>query len=219
MAEFVIIVAGVLVALAVDSLVERMHERELEASYLRRLETEVRNDSILIVSGIAFIDRADSALVQLLQLRRAGVTPPDGARLIDGLMRARVSGIPAALSQNTFDELRSTGAIRFIRDAETRSEIGSHYATIVRSRAQLETDYTHYPLALSEVLPGEVQRMWLSDQPVPAAAVDEAIRDLARAPDLDRHLRSKRGYLAIQRVLLGRLLASADTLLAVLHKQ
>jgi hypothetical protein len=54
-------------------------------------------------------------------LRRGGASPPDGARLIDGLMRARVSGIPAALSQNTFDELRSTGAIRFIRDAETRT--------------------------------------------------------------------------------------------------
>ena len=217
-AEFVAIVVGVLVALAVDALVERRNERRLEEMYLSRLEAELQKDSAVITDGLMLVGRGDSALADLALLRSREIEPADTLRLIDGLMRARVRGLPGAMSQVTFDELRSTGLIRLIRDPELRARMGSHYARIARSRDLLDADYSHYPLAISEVLPAEAQRLWIAPAEVTPAVLARAIGQLEAAPDLERHIRSKRGYLVLQQYNLERALISGDSLLRQLRR-
>ena len=215
-AEFVTIVTGVLVALAVDAWAEGRNDRRLELSYLGRLEEELRQDSIRIEAGLQFLSRADSALHELAQLR-AGHQPTDAERLIRGLITARVRGLPGSLSQSTFDDLRSTGAIRLIRDSRVRTELASHYAGIARRRSQLDTDYTHFPLAISEAMPGPVQRMLLLGEPAPDSLVRRTMRQLATQPGLEAHINSKTAYAALQRFFLLETKANGDSLLATVR--
>jgi hypothetical protein len=216
MAEFVTIVTGVLVALAVDAYAEGRNDRQLEQSYLTRLEEELRSDSVRIQGGLQFLSRADSALNELARLR-AGHEPSDPERLISGLISARVRGLPGSLSQSTFDDLQSTGAIRMIRDPRVRVELASHYAGIARRRSQLDTDYTHFPLAISEAMPGAIQRMLLLGQPAPDSLVRKTIRLLAAQPGLEAHINSKTAYAALQRYFLQETKSSGDNLLVTIR--
>ena len=219
LAEFVTIVSGVLLALAVDSCVERRNKRELEESYLSRLEAELRQDSSRIRTALEFLDRADSALVQLTRLRQAGGTPADPQRLVIDLTRARVRGLPGALSESTFDDLLSTGSIGLIRDPEVRAGIIDHYSFVARRRQILDTDYTHYPLAISEVVPGEVQNLVSRDITIPDSLLTKAVSELVLDRDLERHINSKRGYSALQRQALVSVLESGDSLLVLLRRR
>jgi hypothetical protein len=214
--EFIVIVTGVLVALAVDAWVERRQERRLEVSYLLRLEEELRQDSVRIEGGLQFLADVDSTLLELSRLR-SGLPPRDSLRLVQGLIPARVRGLPGSLSQSTFDDLRSTGAIRLISDPRVRFGISFHYAGIARRRQQLDTDYTHFPLVMSELLPGAVQQAVLLGTPIPDTLMREALRGLRTDAELDRHIRSRTGYSAIQRYFLNETLTSGDSLLAILR--
>lgn len=141
----------------------------------------------------------------------------DPQALLIGLISARVRGLPGALGQTTFDDLRSTGAIRLIRDPRVRFALSHHYAGIARRRQQLDTDYTQFPRVVSEILPGGVQQRVLSGTTIPGTLVRQALRALATNAELDRHIRSKTGYAAIQRFFLAETLASGDSLLAMLR--
>ncbi len=217
-AEFLAIVVGVLVALGVDAWAQRRSEDARASAYLTRLEEElVANQAVIDDVLTSSLDGADSALARLKRFRAGTYQPPDAAEFVQALLRARVPGLPGTLSQSTWDDLQSTGSIRLIRDPTVRTQLQLHYAGIERRRSILATEYTHYPRALSEVLPGEAQRFsGLGTDPDPAAVL-ESLRSLRSAPDLDRHINSRLGYLTLQRGFTLQTRASLEELLEVIR--
>ena len=216
--EFMTIVTGVLVALAVDQWVEGRHDRSMERGYLLRLQEDMRADSAVTTEAFDHLDRKDAGLERLARFRAGeGITEDEASALVTNLIAARVRGIPGARTRATWDDLRSTGRLALIRDPEVRAALDRYYAVIDRNEAILRSDFSEYPRAISRVLPGALQASILLDRPIPEALVRAALDRLLVEPGLDRHLDAERGYGALQRVALTRVAMRGAAAMAALQ--
>jgi hypothetical protein len=169
--EFLVIVVGVLVALAVDDWVQDRSDRKLEVHLLERLAEDL------------VADAADLAIAQVQVARRqwlfdtvasalAGVTPslpPDSlvamekhAALIDAAGRSDgadfvrswikplemplmvLNGIPDFdVSDGSYQEILATGALRALKSRTLRSAIVTYYWTVTDMRANVVDTERH----------------------------------------------------------------------------
>ena len=127
--ETLIVVVGVLIALAVDNWREERREERTEEQYLSSLLEDLDSD-------FAELDRAGG------QARTAAAAARTVLAVLGGQTRS-ISGGSLALSVEhagflyfpayfpyTFDELVSTGNLRIIRDPELRRKIAAYYNLI-----------------------------------------------------------------------------------------
>jgi hypothetical protein len=127
--EFVVIVAGVLLALWVDELREAHVNAELEVQYLGSLMTDLDADLVQFDSTEAWMRRSEAAAATVLALYEG--TPPteSTADLVAAVETAGWQYSPS-VTRNTIDDLRSTGNLRLIRDPTLRRAIAAYYATV-----------------------------------------------------------------------------------------
>jgi len=146
--EFVVIVLGILAALAVDSWSEEHNNRILEQEYLARIKEELKWDLAEIEEAIkASILQARAATSLLYELNDplADHVPRFGSdrlKAIDfttplneelGVRLKRLVWLVARTRsfdprRSTYDELLATGRIVVIDDSELRASILDHYA-------------------------------------------------------------------------------------------
>ena len=126
-AEFFVIVIGVLVALGVDSWVSWRNDRALEQEYLERLLDDVRYD-LGELADVAGNSRSGAAYVDSLSDAgfRASLTP---ARLAGALTIAASVRVPD-LSRGTFNELLASGRIGLLRSGTVRAALAEYDRTI-----------------------------------------------------------------------------------------
>ncbi len=120
-----LIVAGVLIALAVDQAAQSIGERRREAEYLAALQEDVQADLAALRGPLSEgLDRREAAA----QLVIAGLngTLVEPAPLVAALDRAGHVAFFAP-RRATFDDLISTGNLRLIRDRETRATLIEYY--------------------------------------------------------------------------------------------
>jgi hypothetical protein len=122
-AEFLVIVTGVLVALGVDQWAQNQRDRTLEAEYLERLLDDVRYD----LDELAFIRERSAVSAEHAQLvlddgwvRRAR---PDS--LVAITYSAVITRVPD-LSRSTFNELVSSGRIELLRSRAVREALSDY---------------------------------------------------------------------------------------------
>ena len=122
-AEFLVIVIGVLVALGADQWVQGLEERRLESEYLERLRADARYDreEIEFVRAVSMAGLAavDSVLVPGYLSRAT-----DDQVFNDALLAAAARQID--LSRGTWDELVASGRIELLRDAEVRLALAEY---------------------------------------------------------------------------------------------
>jgi hypothetical protein len=156
-AEFLVIVVGVLGALAADQWVRDRENRELEAEYLDRLRADVGYDreegefvSAVSVSGLAAID---SLLTPGFRVRAS-----DAALLSAALLAASARQVD--LSRGTWEELVASGRIALLREAEVRLAL-AEYDRFVREITGFweYTDNDLWPWVMRRV-PRSVQDDW-----------------------------------------------------------
>jgi hypothetical protein len=124
-AEFVVIVVGVLVALAVDQWRESVSDQAAEAQYMDRLLIDLQRDSLTVSLERAQAGRKASDLARVLQ----DLTDPEAIRRQPSLAwpnLARTFARPN-IRATTFDELTSTGGLTLVRNEALRSQIGEYY--------------------------------------------------------------------------------------------
>jgi hypothetical protein len=140
-AEFLVIVVGVLVALGVDQWVQDRQDRALEAEYLERLIEDVRYD----LDELEFIrDRSATSMEHArLVLDRAWVRRAPADSLIGAAYSASQTRAPD-LSRATFEELVSSGRIDLLRSREVREALAD-YERIINEAAGL---YQSVPLGI-----------------------------------------------------------------------
>lgn len=150
-AEFVVIVTGVLLALAVDEWRESVGERAAEAQYVSRLIDDLTTDSVgsvvLIEAGMAkaaALDTVLRALSDTAEIRRS----PSSAW---PNMRFAYTRPPPQTT--TFDELRNTGGLSLIRSDELRFEIGNTYRLLGHHYARLDDRRSGVPFTVAELFP------------------------------------------------------------------
>jgi hypothetical protein len=127
LAEFAVILVGVLAAFAVDDWATDRADRADERRYLTELLGDIRADSAVIERQIALLATVRSRLAELAPVARSEAPVP--ADTIAFLRQVAGSHIyPLGLGpQTTFRELLATGSLRLIRSPELRSAVIGYY--------------------------------------------------------------------------------------------
>lgn len=159
--ETLVVVLGVLIALSLDDYWTDRQERELELQYVDRIIADVRAD-------IDYVDNTIRDLwIQKLQILDAIAPIVRGNEPIPGdlesfLRNVALGGIGGASStrwvtSTTFDDLRSTGNLRLIRDAELRRKIARYYDDFDTLYSRARDRKSGYVSYVHSLLPAELR--------------------------------------------------------------
>jgi hypothetical protein len=125
--ELVIVVVGILIALAIDQALADRGERRLEAEYLAALKADFQSTVEWLEYGVNVNRRKQLSILQLEELRtgssRTAVDTMAVAYSLALLTFHPIFPVPRA----TFDDLTGTGNLRVIRDAQLRRELVDFY--------------------------------------------------------------------------------------------
>ena len=231
LAELVVIIVGVLTALGVDEWREERGQRVLEAQYLQGLATDVRQDmarmdilDVQILNRISGATRLLQELGEDASFRATGSTFPDRSgdearqragelNLFQALSLAgRV--FPLDTSSPTFDELRSTGHLQLIQDAELKRSISEYYRAVESS---------HHVDGHQELVVWTEYHGLLSDHGIAAFDTNtpeaDLLAQLQRIPNLGAMVRRVRSAFLVQDIYSYPLRAEAEALLRALEKE
>lgn len=158
--EFVVIVLGVLAALALDQWNDDRVNRATEVEYLIRLSADLdadiqefsRFEPIIETKARIIKDLRDQSVPTLLSR--------DPEKLLQELVLSSFTGIPATRS-TTFDELLSTGRLQLIQDVALRDALSRYHTEHELLSGILSVSgHGDYLRLLQESLPGELFYQW-----------------------------------------------------------
>lgn len=127
--ETLIVVVGVLIALAVDNWREERREERTEEQYLSSLLEDLDSDFAELARAGGQARTAAEAARTVLEVLRGQAQSISGDSLAWSVEYAGFLYFPAYFPY-TFNELLSTGNLRVIRDPEVRREIAAYYNLI-----------------------------------------------------------------------------------------
>ncbi len=158
--EFVVIVIGVLAALAVDQWIDNRNDRATEAEYLVRLRADLNQD-IRNFTGVEEIYETKARIIKDLRDRPvSALLSRDLEALLQDLVFSGHYGLPATRS-TTFNELSSTGRLLLIQDVALRDGLSRYHMTHeFMSELYLVALHGDYLRLLQESLPGELLYQW-----------------------------------------------------------
>ena len=196
-AEFVVIVVGVLIALWVDQLREARVNAGLEVEYLESLVADLDADLAQFDATEAWMRRSETAAATVLALY--GGSPPTGdvADLVAAVETAGWQMFPS-ITRNTIDDLRSTGNLRLIRDAALRRAIAEYYTNIENALVPLAAMqariWDQYDARIANVL-GPDERLAVLQRPGSfAQGITSDALEAADPPDLEELIAALRAF-------------------------
>lgn len=134
-AEFVVIVIGVLVALAVDAARDTRDEQARETAYLQQLRTDLVATRESLAEAISVDERASASADRVIQaLSSPGLAPADS--LTAWTTAATNSSASFYPTMGTVTALVESGELRVIRDDAIRQEV-LHYHSSVESALRI----------------------------------------------------------------------------------
>jgi hypothetical protein len=216
LAEFVVIVVGVLVAFALDDWANRRADRNAEAAYLSALAADLRADSsVLVGAHIPNVERAQSVLARLGPIvHNSQPFPADTVALLKDIARSHIFILRVG-ARTTFDELLATGALRLLDQAELRAAVVAYYSFKDLADLRGELRASEY----GDMVRGMVPESVASAPDVPLS--EQALREfgMSRAAGMIRTsqfleaMNRQRNYLAGTQTTLSDLLERAQLLL------
>jgi hypothetical protein len=176
LAEFLVVVLGILVAMALNSGYQGRHDAEVERDYLQRLSRDLQETIDDATAAIAFENLQLKDAVFAYRSLSGSSRPADTEAVAQALSRLATRRT-MMLKNSTYQDLVSTGNLRLVRDARLRDRItrfyqgtGLRFETLNRNNSAL-VDETY---ARNVIASGLVETRFGSNLPVVAAA-DEAI--------------------------------------------
>jgi hypothetical protein len=168
-AEFLVVVTGVLVALAASDQAQRARERNLANEYTARVIEDLDRISRSIQLVLGWSSAVEASGAVLLPILEDKATFADSLLLLTAAYQA--SRLPQPdLSAIAYRELLATGQIRLFRDVAVRQSLGSYFADLERAAGFLADIPTEYSTAVRRALPIPVQYgvrqrcgIWASD--------------------------------------------------------
>lgn len=152
-AEFVLVVAGVLVALAVDTALEERRDTELRNEYVERVRDDMQDDRQALEYRVQFFGDVQAFSQQFLDWLDAD-TPLDKSALLAAFYSSEIW--PFVANQSTYQDLLSTGNIRLIDDINLRTSLATYHnqANTARSGWTPTEDYRRI---IRGVIPNRIQ--------------------------------------------------------------
>lgn len=123
--ELLLLITGILVALAVDGWIDDRRDVRLEHAYLERLERDLGQNLVTLDEYLAFEQRqtADGVLAYRALRGVPGIGHEEVAQALSHLANRRT----LRLLRATYQDLLSTGNLGLIRDQALRDAIGQLY--------------------------------------------------------------------------------------------
>jgi len=161
LSETLVVVLGVLIALGLNDYWIARQERALELQYLKRIHADVSADIQQIDFWVGEqLQRKLQALDTIAPIVRGNQPVPEDVESF--LRNVALGGIGGASSTHwvadtTFEDMKSTGNLRLIRNADLRTKIARYYddfdALYVRSRDRK----SGYVMFVHSLLPAELR--------------------------------------------------------------
>jgi hypothetical protein len=130
-AELVLVIAGVLIALAVDGLISDSRDRQTEGVYLELLARDIEGIRHQVDLQIEFEkERIDTALTAYTALTTSDPTTKRAE--IGSLLALLVTRRTLSLSSATYDQMVSSGHLQLIKNHELRNMIVRFFAELER---------------------------------------------------------------------------------------
>jgi hypothetical protein len=138
-AELVLVIAGVLIALAVDGWISDSHDRRTEAVYLELLAQDIEGIRHQADLQIEFEQEKIDVGARAYE---ALITPDPRTKQaeIGSLMAMLISRRTVSLSSATYDQMVSSGHLQLIRNHELRNSIVRLFATLDRNQRIIENN-------------------------------------------------------------------------------
>lgn len=152
-AEFVLVVVGVLVALAVDTALENRRDRQLRDEYIERIRSDAEHDRQALEYRIEFFRDVQVFTQRFLDWLDAEA-PLDKENVLAAFYAAEVW--PFVANDSTYQDLLSTGNIRLIDDINLRTSLAAYYNRVSTSRSGW-TPTEEYRQIIRGVIPNGIQ--------------------------------------------------------------
>ncbi len=183
--EFLTIVAGVLIALAVDGWRQDREELRVASEHLSDVTAELRQNLCTVerIRALQMPKKMEGLQTVLQFLNDPGATVEDPAALLQAFARSTAAAKPW-LVDNQYQALQNSGNVRLLRKLQPGQVLSGLYEGPEVLFSQVERIQGRYPVVVNELIPAQLQSGFsqLSGYALGARApvlVDDA--DLARA--------------------------------------
>lgn len=195
-AEFTIIVAGILLALAVDEWRQDREELRIANEHLSDLASELRGNLCTVERvRVRQLQRKMDNLQTVLQFLNDPAAPvEDPAALLQAFARSTAGARPW-LVDNQFQALQNSGNVRFVRKLQPELNLAGLYGGPAVLFSQVDRIQGTYPVVVNELIPAQLQGRfsqlsgYVVGEVAPIVADDD---DLTRAIE---GIRARRGEL------------------------
>ena len=154
--EIAIIVVGVLIAITLDSCNDARINRREERGYLQRLAEDLRTDTATFAFVGRALDRKQASLILVDSVVNGGFAVRDTTAFLQAVISAaNFAWNQPRLRTTTFQELRTTGNLRLLRDAQLRAAIVQYYTSAEGDYLRIEGRRTRYGPLTYELMPRE----------------------------------------------------------------
>jgi len=216
-AEFVVIVVGILLALAIESWWGELSDERKVQTYLVALEEDLLTDSVFY---------ADVALPRMVRKREVldaiapvvrGDTPVpvDTLAFLDQLAFGGLFGIPGGFvlaESTTMDELVATGSLALIESPKLRAELTQYYTVSASVGLRSQGLMPNYPLHVHGAYPAEL-RDSKTDADVRRWGIDRAL-DHFVSPEFEGVMNQEYNYMLYMERSMTNLSEATQELLA-----
>lgn len=157
-AEFFLIVVGVLVALAVETAFEERRDQELRDEYVERIHNDISADRQALEHRIEFFGDVQAFVDQFREWLDAD-KPVDKDTVLAAFYSAEVW--PFEPNQSTYRDLQNTGNIRLIDDIDLRTSLANYHnrANSNQSGQSGWRPTEDYRRTIRGIIPNDVQDM------------------------------------------------------------
>lgn len=156
--ELALLVAGILIALAVDGWIDDRRDERAERRYLELLQRDLDSNLDVLAETLEFEERQAAAAAMAYRALRAGAVPPQEREAVAAALNQLTARRTLRLARATYTDLLSTGNLRLIRNAALRDKVVDFYeraerALLIRDRNnQMFVDQMYMPYLLDSAL-------------------------------------------------------------------
>ena len=149
--EVLIVIVGLTLAFQADRWWEERGERKLEVVYVKRLISDIESDIPQLENAIKFAQmRKDFVELLMAVAQDPSMATRQPTSFLVAVDQASFTYTPT-LNQNTYEDLRSTGNLRLIRNLEVKNQMHDYYRFHESQRQfrplQFSVEFHHFKLA------------------------------------------------------------------------
>jgi len=151
--ELLIVVIGVLIALAIDQWNDDRLERLEEVDAVARILTDVQTDLQDFDFRLKSVDAKEESLLRVKAFLAGGARIDPAAFLRDIVGGADWGWNQGLARRSTYDNLLESGRLGIIADPEIRSQISDYYRYYQDSHKRIDERETDYPALSYQLVP------------------------------------------------------------------